>query len=298
MVKNSIILIVIFFTTYSFHSYGQKEIIIKKTQKQDSLKYEKNKGISIEIGHHFLIATQSGISKNRDLSNGRDNHYTSIKFPVDTIAIYNNDLIINRRYFPTLSVDFNFHGHKLLLEGTYTNFKNTISFAEDFGTTAHFNSKEYYILLGYSYNNLFIGKKNKINRRTRFYITANILFQNKEREFYYRTFNIVGGGLPASNTLNEQSSSFHITILPEFGMKLNITKNIYFKIGIRFNTISYSYGRYFWNYETFSKSYPQIHTYSEEKNTYKKILYAGENRYFMLADNIFFKFGYSFCPFK
>ena len=292
-----LLLIVICLLTYSLQSYGQNEIVLQKPPKQDSLKFERNKAISIEFGHHFLLATQSNISRYRNKRSGDDMHINAIKFPIDTVANYKNDLIIDRRYFPSLSVDFNFHDHKLSLEGSYTNFKSNFSYAEDYGKAAHFNSKEYYILLGYSYNNLFVRAKKRLIHRTRFYLTANILFQHKEREFYYYHFDAIGGGYIATETLSEQSSSIHLSIVSEVGMKLNITKNMYIKLGFSINCASYANGRYSWNYETVLK-YAGIQSYSDDAGTYKKFLYSGENGYFRVVDNVFFKLGYSFCPYK
>ena len=283
---------------YTLQSFSQNELAIQKPHKQDSAKYERNKAISIEFGNHFLLATQSCISRYRGKGKGEDDHEQYIKFPVDTIENYANDLIINRRYLPTLSVDFNFHDHKLILEASYTNFKNKFSYGFDYFRAAHFYSKEYYILIGYSYNHLYGKTMKSINRRSRFYITANILFQHKEREFYYSGSYVFPGGNMTSRTLNEKSSSIQLTILSDVGLKVNITKNIYFKLGFNINCVSYLNGNYSWNYKTSSGPIQPVHTYSEDKGIYNKIMYPQENKYFILFDNVFLKLGYSFCPYK
>lgn len=249
---------------------------------------EKNR-IFIELGTHCSTGTQSLISKSKN----NQVLYSEIRSPIDTNSIYNSTLIINTRIFPTIGFGIYTSEHEFKIEGSYSFSKSAYGYSEDYGKSAHFNSKEFYFLVGYCYTNLFYNHS-KVKPWVRFFVGADLLYQYKKRNFYYGTFNNIGGGLGSSENLNADITSNHISLLPDCGIKFPCKQRFYFKLGVRFNAISFSNGNYSWNYETTSKGYPQIRQYSEQSDNYFRILYAGENKYFQFVDNIFLKIGVSF----
>jgi len=275
------------------YSFNSRNVKTKPLSNPPDTVKRRQRGF-IELGTHLLTAKQNNISKYRN--NGKDytgGTYSQIVFPIDTSTPYLNTLEVNRRIFPTICAGIYFPNQELKAEFAYTNNKSLFSYAEDFGKHAYFNSKEYYVLIGYCYTGL-LNKKNKLNPSTRFYIGANLVYQHKDREFHYGYFNNIGGWPSGSATLNSDFTSDHVSLLPDAGVKYGCKTRLYLKVGLRFNSLSYTDGKFSWDYTTKSKTFPQIITYTDDSGSFSEQLFAGENGYFTLVDNVYFKVGFSF----
>ena len=271
---------------YSFNS--KNRTVKPKSNYSDTLNTRKR--FFIELGTHFLTGKQHEISKYSNNGNGSSSYYDAIGFPIDTSALYINSLVVNRRMLPSLSTGVYFNNHEFKAEFAYTKTNSLYAYAEDFGKDAHFKSKEYSYLIGYAYTGLLnrIKKLNRVN----LYIGANLQFIHKDREFYYYHFN-AGGGRYDSQTLNSTVTSNQFSFIPDAGIRLNFGRCIYLKSGVRFNTLSYTYGKFSWNYKVISW-WSQSNTERENEGTFTKLLITGESSYFNVVDNVYLKIGFSF----
>lgn len=271
---------------YSFNS--KNRTVKPKSNYSDTLNTRKR--FFIELGAHFLTGKQHVISKYRNNGNGSSSYYDAIRFPIDTSALYINSLVVNRRVLPSLSTGVYFNNHEFKAEFAYAKNNSLFVYAEDFGKKAYFKSKEYSYLIGYAYTDLL----NRIKRlnRLHLYIGANLQFIHKDREFYYDHYSNIGGRND-SETLNSTVTSNHFSFIPDAGIKLNFGRYVYLKSGVRFNTLSYTYGKFSWNYKVISW-WSQINTERENEGRFTKLLITGESSYFNVVENVYLKIGFSF----
>ncbi len=261
-----------------------KSIDYSINKKTDKILHTKENNIFIEIGSHILTGVQSGVTKFVNNSDKYENGFTT-----DNNSMYDNGLMVNNRFFPSLSIGLKHKKHEFKLETSYLNTKNERTISTDWGRSASFQNKEFYVLLNYSHINLLKILSFKTNYNTSLYLGANILYQNKEREVYEAYRSMYNG----NSNKKLFSLSNHIILNPEIGIKSEINYIIYFKLGIRLNAISYISGNYSWE-NIVDGIYPPTHEVYGSMNNYKKILFAGESKYFNIIDNVFLKIGFSF----
>lgn len=272
------------------YNFNKKRIRIH-SQQNDTIAL--NKRFFIDAGVHIQIAKQSNIAIYSNNGRGDWTGYNSINCPIDTSDFYKNSLILNKRIFPSLSFGFRFKQHEFRSEFSINHGKSLFSYSEDFGKYSYFNNTEYYFLLGYNYIGS-LNKENKRNPKNCFYFGGNILFQHKNRQFYYRHFNAIGGGPASSEEFNSTFNSVHFSLIPDAGLKFGCQRQIYFKLGVRFNGISFVDGNFTWNYQFITDFIPQTSGYEEKSGRFSKLVFTGESGYFPLVDNFYLKVGFSF----
>lgn len=275
---------------YSFNSKNVKKQ--SKSNQSDTLK--NNNSFFIEFGSHFLTTPQSSISKNRDNVSLNSHLSSEIRFPIDTINIVVNSLVVNRRILPTFAAGIIFPRYELKAEFAYASYKSLFKDYEYTYKKASFNSKECFFLIGYSYTNLK-NTKRKLNSNMSFYIGANLLYQYKDRDFYYAFEDDFNNPNPiSSEILNSNFTSNHISLLPDAGLKFGYKTKVYLKLGVCFNTVSYAFGNFSWNYKTRDGFFDPIETYTKDSGKFSDFLLAGDNKYFKFVDNVYFKLGFPF----
>jgi hypothetical protein len=266
------------------------------TQKQ-FLKSKRIKDSLSLSAQRFIIELGAGLYLAKAQDHGfksSDNRY--MDFYINTSDYYENEFVYVRRGFPLLSIGYLKRNQSLHLEGSHAEF--SVAGGGDGSPYVIERTMETNLAALYELNDLASLWNKRKYRKCSWFGGVKLLFSSKQRDIDW-AYSYYNGWGRNSNDIKYKFRSNSLRPIIETGFKWQFQSHVYMKMGVGFNTICYMQGNYYSQQHMITYPYGGLihdpETFDEEKDIdYKKWITPGGGSTFKVADNIFFKLGYSF----